>query len=545
MARLLLWSLPLAAALGALVAVGRARAEADLAAAADLLAQGRAAEARPLLEGHADSGAHGGRARAGLALAGALEGGDGAAALSSEDVRSFRPRLLMAAALHRGDFEACARLAQLTGGAGDPSARLYEAAARLEMGELDHAAALLAQVDEARSATGLGARVAGVLAARRAGATLTLADRQGRLVGHLDDEGTFHPEAKDAAWVPEAALDGARGRTGGVRLSADADLSAAALAALGPYRGSVVLVDVATGHVLAAVSDAKTRARAGSPGFDQLREPASIQKIITAVAALRAGRDPGAEISKMVCNGYQRYRGGTLWCTFPAGPLTGGLREAMAVSCNVAFANLAIALGWPAMVAELRRWGFGGAADTPGAMGRVLKTDGTERELASLGIGLDWTEMTPLHAALLGAAVASGAMPRPVLVAADDGALALSPRPVAAPAPRRILEPRWVALLQKALAGVVEEGGTAEGVAPPSFPVVMKTGTASAPGLGYHVNYVGAGPMPHPRIAFCVRVTHQPTSPRVGAAAREVLRALLAELGRRSVVRDGPQPDVS
>ena len=59
----------------------------------------------------------------------------------------------------------------------------------------------------------------------------------------------------------------------------------------------------------------------------------------------------------------------------------------------------------------------------------------------------------------------------------------------------------------------------------------MKTGTAATPGLGYHVNYIGVGPLPDPKVAFCVRVTHQPSSPAVNAAAREVLGGLLARLG--------------
>jgi cell division protein FtsI/penicillin-binding protein 2 len=164
----------------------------------------------------------------------------------------------------------------------------------------------------------------------------------------------------------------------------------------------------------------------------------------------------------------------------------------------------------------------------------VLKTAGTEQELASLGVGLDLTEITPLHAALLGSVLARGEMVEPALLSADDGVLGLSPRPLAPPATRRILEPAWVPLLQRALAGVVEEGGTAEGVAPETFPVVMKTGTASTPGLGYHVNYVGVGPLPHPKIAFAVRITNQPTSHRVRDSAQDVLANLLEALGRRS-----------
>ena len=168
-----------------------------------------------------------------------------------------------------------------------------------------------------------------------------------------------------------------------MRLSADFGLSATALAALGPYRGSIVLVDLATGAVLAAVTDARTRAaEGGTPAFEQRREPASIAKIVTTAAAWRAGHDAEAEVSRMVCNGSHRYKGGILWCSYPAGPLTGGLKQAFAVSCNIAFANLAIEIGWRAMVDELRLWGFDRTRDEVPGAGRVLETQGTERDLA-------------------------------------------------------------------------------------------------------------------------------------------------------------------
>jgi D-alanyl-D-alanine carboxypeptidase len=62
--------------------------------------------------------------------------------------------------------------------------------------------------------------------------------------------------------------------------------------------------------VRAAVTDARTRAAAGggTPAFDQAREPASIAKIMTAAAALRAGHDADAEVRTMVCNGSERYK---------------------------------------------------------------------------------------------------------------------------------------------------------------------------------------------------------------------------------------------
>ena len=535
--RLVLWALPVAMAALSAYVVGQARAAADVAVASELLGRGRPAEARTLLERHRDSRRFGATARAGLAVVAALEGSPVPDGFALADLEAFRPRLLMEGALHDGAFDAVRRLARLARDHGDASAAAYEAAALVERGDDDAARALVAQVPGLALTPGLGPRLVRVLDAHAAGATLTVTDRHGALAGFFDDGGAFHPEAGGPEdWVPPAALPAARATGGrrGVRLGADFDLSATALAALGPYRGSVVLIDLATGDVLAAVSDARTRAsEGGTPAFDQRREPASISKIVTTAAVLRAGHDPDAEISRMVCNGSQHYQGGILWCSYPAGPLTGGLKEALALSCNIAFANLAIEIGWPGMVDELRRWGFDRPREEVPGAGRILQTGGTERELASLGIGLDLTEITPLHAALLGSVLASGEMPEPSLVSAEDGVLGLSPRPVARRPPRRILDPRWVPYLQQALTGVVEDGGTAEGVAPETFPVVMKTGTASAPGLGYHVNYVGAGPLPRPTIGFAVRVTHQPSSHRVREAAQEVLRALLEELGRK------------
>jgi len=534
--RAVLWSLPIALGALAFLLVRRARTDADLAQAAQFLTEARPAEARALLERHRDSRRVGARARAGLAVAAALDGSSPSGGFAPSDVASYRPRTLMDAALRRRALDATRRLARLARENGDPVAAAYEAAVLVEEGDDRGAGAILAEFPGLGAAP-VGQRVARVLEAHGAGATVTVTDRRGVLAGFLDAAGTFHPEPGGAADVipaPALAAASAQGQRG-VRLSTDFDLSATALEALGAERGSIVLIDLATGEVRAAVTDARTRAASGgTPAFEQAREPASIAKIMTAAAALRAGHDADAEVRGMVCNGSQRYDGGVLWCSTPGGPLTGGLKQAFAISCNIAFANLAVEVGWPAMVDELHRWGFDRPRDEVPGAGRVLKTSGTQRELASLGIGLDLTEITPLHAARLGSVLARGEMAEPALLSADDGALGLTPRPLAHPAARRILEPAWVPLLQRALEGVVEEGGTAEGVAPDTFPVEMKTGTASTPGLGYHVNYVGVGPMPHPKIAFAVRITNQPTSHRVRDAAQDVLANLLEALGRRA-----------
>jgi hypothetical protein len=516
--------LVLAVALAAFALVRRAREEAGLAVAAERLAAGDAAEAARVLAPHG-----GARARAGQALAQALRGGGPEhCECSPVDLAFFRPLLIVEDAIRRGERDAALRVAALVRQSGDVLAGVMLAAALVEAGRDDEARAALAAVPDPDRLAGPGRETARVLALRAGGAACIVRDRRRRLAGTLDAAGNFRPEADAAALVPPAAAAdlAAVERAPSLRLATDLALSRLAHDALGIHRGSIVLLDLASGDVRAAVSDPRTAAEGGTPAFEQRREPASIAKIVTAAAALRAGLAPDAEIGRMTCEGFARYGNGTLWCAFPGGRLR-GLGHALAISCNVAFANLGLKVGAPALVEEFRRWGFDG---NERGDGRIVHLPQGALPLAKMAVGLDATDITPLHAARLAAVTAAGEMPSAVLVTAADGALGLSPRILPHPAGKRVLDRGAAEVLRHAMEAVTQPGGTAAGVAPAGFPVAMKTGTASMPGVGYHVNYVGVGPLPHPTIAFCVRVTGQPTSVHVSKAAREVLAALLEGL---------------
>ena len=201
------------------------------------------------------------------------------------------------------------------------------------------------------------------------------------------------------------------------------------------------------------------------------------------------------------------------------------------ISCNVAFASLGVSVGRDGLLDELRRYGFGRPLGSF-AGGRIVQGWGDDRQLADLSIGLDDTELTPLHGALIAAVMANdGVMPEPTLIRAEDGRLGLHPRPVPRGAGRQVLDPAWLPEILDAME-MVSSRGTGRGMAPRSFPVAMKTGTASHPQHGFHVNYIGIGPMPDARVAWSVRITHQPTSRKVRTAAREVTRRLLRNLDR-------------
>jgi cell division protein FtsI/penicillin-binding protein 2 len=125
-------------------------------------------------------------------------------------------------------------------------------------------------------------------------------------------------------------------------------------------------------------------------------------------------------------------------------------------------------------------------------------------------------------------------MPAPRLVAAADGRLGKSPVTFPRREARRVIPEAWLPRLRQAMLAVAAPGGTAAFLAPSGFPVAMKTGTASLAGAGYHVNYIGIGPMPEARLAFGVRITHEPSSPRARQAAREVTQTLLEGLEGRA-----------
>jgi len=148
-------------------------------------------------------------------------------------------------------------------------------------------------------------------------------------------------------------------------------------------------------------------------------------------------------------------------------------------------------------------------------------------------VGLELADVTPLHAALLAAVVANdGRLPEPRLVTGSCGRLGLGDEPLPLSAARDVLEPALARRLRRAMEAVAGYG-TGAGLAPPGFPIAMKTGTSAEPGHGYHVNYIGMGPLPDPAVAFCVRVTNERTSPAVTRAARDVTRRLLAALADR------------
>ena len=533
LARLLAWGLVALALAIALFFRLTLSVSADLALGRERLLAGDVASADAAFARAARWPGAATEARAGRAAAAARAGRVVTEAIPLAALEALAPEALLLSALDEGGLGAATAMADLARRAGHPVGSLYAAALAFERGDETAARAIAAESSVPMASRGLGARLQRALGARNAGASTFLLDRHGELVATVA-RGAVAAEI-DAAPFLAGVLERLPALPAGeaVRLSIDLSLSRAAREALDGRRGSIVLLEPRTGEVLVAVSDESTSAAEGAAAFTQKREPASVAKVLTAAAAYRAGIDADAEIARMTCTGVERYGGRPLWCAWPAGPLA-GLDHALAVSCNVAFANLGVRVGARRLVDEYRRWGFDGDAGVLlGASGRVHTSPRTARQLADLSVGLELADVTPLHAALLAVVVANeGRLPEPVLVTGSCGPLGLADSPLPRPAGREVLAPAIARRLGQAM-GAAAAYGTGAGLAPPGFPIAVKTGTAAERGSGYHVNYIGAGPWPHATIAFCLRVTDERSSPAVTRAAREVAHRLLAALADR------------
>ncbi len=445
-------------------------------------------------------------------------------------------------------YDRCLELAKIGRYYGENAATLYYAAALLEKGDTRRAQIYYASLPESLKKTIMGNRLKETLKLLHAGSFRIIRDRRGRIIGTIEKDHSFKFYRSEYRWLIQPLMvkeieNFYLQRNGklpnGFRVCIDLELSQLALESLGLNMGSIVLIKPDTGEILVAVSDEATCKKMGpgsSPAFEEMMEPASISKLITVTAAFRNNLDPNSEIAQVKCHNGKMYAGKHLYCASGKAKLE-GLDHALAISCNSAFADLGIKVGWEKMLAELRRFGFDSAGDNSFPLGKIIIKAGDDRVLADLSIGLEDTLTTPVHAALIAAVFASnGYWCFPELNYAVDGLTGLSP--VRFPVIRektnatRILEDSWLPPIRSAMNAVTDFGGTAAFMDPEGFQVLMKTGTSGKFDDGFHINYVGYGPNEKDKknIAFCVRVTGKRSTSQVRKEGFRVNEELLLRL---------------
>ena len=352
------------------------------------------------------------------------------------------------------------------------------------------------------------------------------------------------PLVRQKHWPRSRAINALRARDRDVRTTIDARLQVRTarsveqrVVAGGADRGAAVVLDPKTGDVLAAVSypwpsvtdlaDPKRvnapSGDAASPWLDRVRyglyPPGSVFKVLIASAALRSNaghatstciRLPGGRVGNHVQGAGRPVRDDPK-DTVPHGRLN--LHDALVVSCNAYFAQLAQDLGPQAVFDTARLFDMDVA--------RPLSPEGLVPTLPHAGYGQGHVVVSPFKMARVSAAVAAGGAIQPARWMTATSASA-----AAAPA-SRLITPSQAAELGRAMRDVVLDG-TGRALAGHPGAIAGKTGTAEVEGKAAHAWFTGFAPYGArtQSIAFAVLVEHAGYGARsAGPIAGEIVTA--------------------
>ncbi|MEO3810416.1 penicillin-binding protein 2 [Sphaerisporangium sp. B11E5] len=211
------------------------------------------------------------------------------------------------------------------------------------------------------------------------------------------------------------------------------------------------------------------------------------------------------------------------------------LLDALTISCNTAFAEMALEIGYDKLNEQSAKFGVGQTMSIPLDVARSdLGPDEGKAALAKTAIGQQSNQMTPLQMAMIAAGVANeGKVMKPYLInkiVSPDGDEIDAARPQELD---EAITPDVAAELRQMMVSVVQNGtGTAAQI--PNVTVAGKTGTAeTAPGAPSHAWFISFAPAEDPKVAVAVFVEsgsagNDATGGAVAAPiARDVMQAVL------------------
>jgi len=324
----------------------------------------------------------------------------------------------------------------------------------------------------------------------------------------------------------------------------------------GLREGAVVVLDARNGDIVAMVSRPQLiPSSLGAPGSDLANHairavvPGSIFKIVTEAAALEAGVTH--EHEQFECSGHYGKYGLKCWKTGGHGRLT--LREALAHSCNVAFATLAERLSPHSFIATADKLGIGrqiGWEETKsfaplegplrilqeeeaGKVFAALQTQRDGGQLAQTGIGQRDVRMSPLQAAnMVVTLLHEGTIFAPRLVSeiryANDQLMAELPVHTA-PSKYGAISPSTARTILKGMEWTVKQG-TGKGIQNGVWQVAGKSGTAETGKARNHQWFTGYGPIEAPR--YVVTVLAENRLPNTSNQATQLFRGIMDILAR-------------
>jgi cell division protein FtsI (penicillin-binding protein 3) len=355
-----------------------------------------------------------------------------------------------------------------------------------------------------------------------------------------------------------------------VKLTLDQDLQyvtdqrlGAACADGATTRGSAVVLDVHTGHVVAMGSCpgydpgnySKTDPNLlGNPVVSDVFEPGSVMKGVTLSAALEEGK--AAPDTVLSVNGHIQAGDKVVTDAHDHAPINWTVTGILAHSSNVGAIMLAREVGNQKLEHYLRAFGLGSKTgiELPGESAGILEksSDWTESRAANVPIG-QGVSVTTLQMASIYQTIANGGVRiAPRLV---DSVTRPGGRVVDAPQPEstRVISKATADKMAYMLEAVVGPGGTAPLGQIQGFRVAGKTGTAQRAnpacncyaGGGYVTTFVGFAPADDPKYVVAVDLERPSSDAEGGQVAAPVFADIMRyALTAGGVVPSGtPRPD--
>ena len=360
-----------------------------------------------------------------------------------------------------------------------------------------------------------------------------------------------------------ALVTGSTPEGASVQLTLDPEIQQIAYDALGDRRGAVVVLEPATGRVLAMVSTpsydpnllAAHSTSAVLGAYNELSEdpdnplanraiagdqyfPGSVFKILMTATALESGDYTAdseflnpAELPLPLSTRSIKNSGGRL-C---GGEETTTLEEAFRLSCNIPYAELGLELGETAIGSMADDFGFGATLEiplqvTPSNFPRGL--DDAQLMLSSFG-QFD-VRVTPLQVAMLSAGVANGGvLMKPNLV---DQVIAPNLRVLQSYEPTIYSRPLSSQVAQEMTRMMVRNvsQGVASAAGIPGISVAGKTGTAETGiGDGRSFWFTGFAPAENPELAIAVVIEGSSSEGTANSVASPVARTIMEAVMNR------------
>lgn len=318
----------------------------------------------------------------------------------------------------------------------------------------------------------------------------------------------------------------------------DVDLQWVASDALGERRGAVIVMEPDTGKILAMVSKPgynpntlstdwealisadNTQAQLLNRATQGLYPPGSTFKIVTALEYLREHPDTWQNY-QFDCNGLYEYGDYKISCYHGIAHGSQNLTQAFANSCNGAFAKLGFELDLEKMRALCSQLLF--HTDLPLSIAYskssyVMNSKADDWEILQTSIGQGQTQMTPMHNAMLTAAIANGGvLMKPYLIDRVENSIGEEVKKFLPVAYNSLMSGDEAEKLAFLMATVVAEG-TGSALRTDAYTVAGKTGSAEfETGKETHAWFTGYAPAENPRIVVTVMVEESGSGGQIAA----------------------------